>query len=64
MPFPQRWRNLFLAPLLRLEGALESIGMRLYRSALAAQTAQERLDWLGTCDTFDFKRHHARKEPF
>ena len=60
LPFPQRWRNVFLTPLLRLEGALESVGMRLYRAALAAQSHRERLEWLGTCDTFDFARHAAR----
>lgn len=60
LPFPDRWIETLCSPFTNAERFLESLVMRYYRAALAAQSHRERLDWLGTCDTFDFARHAAR----
>jgi hypothetical protein len=60
LPFPQRWVDALVSPFTNTERFFESLVMRYYRAALAAQTHRERLEWLGTCDTFDFARHAAR----
>jgi hypothetical protein len=41
----------------------EMLFMSLYRRILTNRTHRERLEALGTCDTFDFKRHGARAFP-
>ena len=35
--------------------------MHLYRFLLRQRSQQDRLDALGTCDTFDFSRQAARR---
>lgn len=64
MIFPQRWIDTLCFPLVAVMQWLESCYMRYYRAFLAAQTRQERLDSLGYCDTFNFRRHTARQEHF
>lgn len=64
MLFPQRWTGILLFPLTATMDWIESLYMRYYRAALSAQTKRERLDSLGYCDTFNFNRHHARREHF